>query len=485
MGKRHVVKDHILAKHPLLRQRLFGVPLAIQPAKLEVILSAVAPKIGLVYKPELIQDVGDQRQRSDLRVINGVAVIEVFGSLVHRSRGMSFGSGLTSFESLQQEFEAAVADQSIKAIVLQMDSPGGEVSGAFDFADSIFNARGQKPIIALVEDLAASAGFLIASAADEVVTTQTAEVGSVGVVAVHFDQSEANKMAGFKVTHVFEGARKIDGTPHAPLEGDALASIQAKLHEIMDIFVHTVSRNLNMDPAAVLATEADTFIGERGVEVGFASRVGTLKGVLQELAQDNGIGRPRFAQKGVDMNKFLKTLKPETLALIPEADQKGIESPEQLAEYFATRTQKAEATAAEVVEANKATVTELAKVREEKQVAKFDKIAAGFTHIKVESAKLGKVLRECSDALSDETYESLEDILTAADAQLKHSKLFAETGTSNGADASSALEQLNHIAKSHREEDPKLTQEAAFAKAIKENKTLYRTYRAEDRAAGA
>ena len=476
------MRKDILSKHPLLRQRLFGVPLAIQPAKLEAVLSAVAPRLGVDYQPDLEhQSVGDQRQRAELRVENGVAIIEVFGSLIHRSRGMSFGSGLTSFEELRHEIESALLDRSIKAIILQMDSPGGEVSGAFDLADVIFNARGQKPIVALVEDLAASAGFLIASAADEVVTTQTAEVGSVGVVAVHFDQSEANAMAGFKVTHVFEGARKIDGTPHAALEGEALAAIQAKLHDIMEIFVNKVSRNLGMNPADIIATEADTFIGERGVEVGFASRVGTLTSVLQELAQDNGPGRLTFARKGVDMNAFLETLKPETVAMIPEADREAITSPEELAEYFAARASAAEAKTVEISEAADITVTELAQVREEKATEKFEKLARGYENLTVQADKFGAVLRACSDKLTNEEFESLEEILNAADAQIKTGKLFAETGTGRGGDASTALEQLNAIARTHQDKEPGMTNEAAFAKAIKENKTLYRTYRAEDR----
>lgn len=454
--------------------------------KLEVVLSAIGPRVGVDYRPDLaIQSVGDQRQREDLRVENGVAVIEVFGSLIHRSRGMSFGSGLTSFEQLRGEFDAAMADNSVKAIVLQMDSPGGEVSGAFDLADVIFNARGRKPIVAVVEDLAASAGFLIASSADEVVTTQTAEIGSVGVLIVHIDQSEANALMGFKVTHVFEGARKIDGTPHAALEGEALASIQSKLHDVMEIFVSKVSRNLDMNPADVMATEADTFIGERGVEVGFAARVGTLTGVLQELAQDTGSRRIMLAQQGVDMNKFLETLKPATVAMIPEADRDAIETPEQLAEYFAERTAVAEAKSLEISESNVATVTELAKVREEKAIEQFEKLARGFGHLKFEVGKFGAVLRACSEKLSDEEFEQLDEVLRAANGQIKTANIFGERGTDQGGDASTALEQLNGIAKTHQDKNPGMTHEKAFAQAIKENKTLYRQHRAEVRGTSA
>ena len=122
--------------------------------------------------------------------------------MVHRVGGMEAMSGLQSTESVRQAIRAAVADPEVDSILLEIDSPGGEVDGTFDLADEVFEARGKKPIVAVATETAASGAFALASAADRLFLPRTGRVGSVGVFALHVDQSVRDANQGIKVTHI-------------------------------------------------------------------------------------------------------------------------------------------------------------------------------------------------------------------------------------------------------------------------------------------
>ena len=149
-----------------------------------------------------------------------VAVLSIRGPLAHHQ-----GSGLlqmllgntASYDTIRQDFRAALADDQISAIVFDIDSPGGTVAGCFDLVDEIFNARGAKRIVAVANESALSAAYAIASACDQIYVNRTASVGSIGVMAVHIDQSGADEQAGLKYTAIFSGDHKNDLSPHSAL----------------------------------------------------------------------------------------------------------------------------------------------------------------------------------------------------------------------------------------------------------------------------
>jgi ClpP class serine protease len=176
-----------------------------------------------------------------------------------------------------------------------VDSPGGEIGGLFDLTDRIAALRAEsgKPLWAVASENALSAAFAIASVADRLYVTRTAEVGSVGVVAIHVDESAADAMAGLKWTLIHAGARKIDGNPHEPLSGSARADIQADVDVLHAEFVALVAHNRDMSPDAVAATEAAIYRGQRGINIGFADRIGTVDRALADLAESLASPRPR------------------------------------------------------------------------------------------------------------------------------------------------------------------------------------------------
>ncbi len=270
--------------YPHLASRLFNTPLAITENKARIIQSVVARRFDLQslflpgsgslgfakMSPSLDTPNADSRP---YQLVGGAAIIGVTGSLVHKSSYLDAMSGVTGYDNIRQQFLYALDDPSVQGIVFDCDSPGGECSGCFDLVDTIYEVRGEKPICAILSECAFSAAYAIASAADEIIVPRTGGTGSVGVIYMHADFSEALEDSGVKVTIIKYGKRKADGNEVKPLSDEALARFQADIDVMGEMFVDTVARNRGMKVSDVRDTEASTFLGAAGVEVGFADAV--------------------------------------------------------------------------------------------------------------------------------------------------------------------------------------------------------------------
>ena len=268
---------------PHLAARLFGVPLAIHRPKLDVILSVLGARVGLA---DLAAPVGYTPAARALGPPSGkVAVIPIHGTLVRRTSGIEAESGLASYTGIAAQLDAALASPEIAAILLDIDSPGGESGGVFDLADRIRAASEVKPVWAVANDMAFSAAYALASAATRVFVARTGGVGSIGVIAMHVDQSVKDAQDGVRYTAVFAGERKNDLNPHEPISNDAHAVLKAEVDRIYDLFVETVARHRGLDADAVRATEAGLFFGPDAVATGLADAVGSLDDALTQLTQ--------------------------------------------------------------------------------------------------------------------------------------------------------------------------------------------------------
>ncbi|MBH1522952.1 S49 family peptidase [Stenotrophomonas maltophilia] len=212
-----------------------------------------------------------------------IGVINLSGAMVNRPMPGASGPGPVSYAAVRDFFDELLNDDAVTSIILRLDTPGGMASGCFDLVDHIFEARGRKPMYALVDDHAYSAGFALASACDEIWVSRTGGVGSVGVVRFHHDWSGNNAQIGLKVTPLFAGARKVDFNPNFPLSEEAHAEAMADLEDMYTLFVDTVARNLDMQAEAVRATEAACYRGQAAVAVGFATRLGTWHDLIAHL----------------------------------------------------------------------------------------------------------------------------------------------------------------------------------------------------------
>ena len=268
---------------PHLAARLFGVPLAIHRPKLDVILSVLGARVGLA---DLAAPVGYTPAARALGPPSGkVAVIPIHGTLVRRTSGIEAESGLASYTGIAAQLDAALASPEIAAILLDIDSPGGESGGVFDLADRIRAASEVKPVWAVANDMAFSAAYALASAATRVFVARTGGVGSIGVIAMHVDQSVKDAQDGVRYTAVFAGERKNDLNPHEPISNEAHAVLKAEVVRIYDLFVETVARHRGLDADAVRATEAALFFGPDAVATGLADAVGSLDDALTQLTQ--------------------------------------------------------------------------------------------------------------------------------------------------------------------------------------------------------
>jgi len=285
-------------KYPLLASLVFGQAHMIEPGKLDVILRVLADRMDMQLDMSERVPIGafddpnkfaptqvDAKRDACADVGSGVAVLSVGGTLVHRASSLDAMSGLTSYAQLSSAFNAMLGNSQIAHIVLDVNSPGGSVNGAFDFADEIFSARGRKPITAIVDESAYSAAYAIASAADEIVVPRTGGVGSIGVVAAHLDRSEANERQGIKVNYVYAGARKIDGNPNAPLSDEAHAELKAEVDRIYGLFVETVARNRGLSVDAVRGTEAGVFRGPAAIDHRLADRVQAPRDAMRAIVE--------------------------------------------------------------------------------------------------------------------------------------------------------------------------------------------------------
>ncbi len=272
-------------KHlPHLATRVFDTPLLIAPQKLEVILGVLGPHFGLDVPAPVAAAAIEAASRKPYEVTSeGIAIIPIEGTLVHKAHGMDAVSGMRSYVDIQQEVEDAATDPAVKGILLDVDSPGGEVAGVFELADTIYAARSAKPIVAVANANALSAAYLLASGAQRVYAGQSSSLGSVGVIASHLDVTGSDEKLGFKYTILHAGARKADFNPHVPLSEDARSTIEAELSRTYGLLVTAVARNRGLPEAAVRETEAARYFGQDAVNVRFADRAGTRQNALDDL----------------------------------------------------------------------------------------------------------------------------------------------------------------------------------------------------------
>ena len=267
---------------PHMAARLFGAPLMIHRPKLEVILAVLGPRIGLAQSAVPANPI---TSRTAPTGATGIAVLPIYGTLVRRTVGLEAESGMASYQELATMLDTAVADPNVAAILLDIDSAGGESGGVFDLADRVAAAAKRKPVWALANDMAFSAAYAIGSAASRFIVTRTGGVGSIGVIAMHADQSVKDAKDGVRYTTVFAGARKNDLNPHEPISDEAHAFLKNEVERVYGLFVETVSRNRGVSADAVRATEASIYYGADAVAAGLADAVGTFDDVLAEFTE--------------------------------------------------------------------------------------------------------------------------------------------------------------------------------------------------------
>jgi signal peptide peptidase SppA len=263
-----------------LLMRLSDTPLAIHPTywrRMRAVLDGTESREALTAQL--------QKRAPRFQSTKGIAVIPVVGPIFHRADAMmEFFFGATSVEQIGANVKAAQEDPDIDGILFDVDSPGGEVSGVADLSDLIFEARASgKPMLAVANEDMYSAAYWIASSANQVVLPRTAGVGSIGVRAMHVDQSKMLANLGVDITEIVSGEKKNQFSPFQPLSEEARADLQAEVDRLARLFEGVVARNRGLSPKAVRAFQAGTLHGPDAVEAKLADAVLVADDALNAL----------------------------------------------------------------------------------------------------------------------------------------------------------------------------------------------------------
>lgn len=224
-------------------------------------------------------------ERTGAHMAGSVAVVPVYGLLSKRMSLMSEMSGGTSYDQLESDLAELLRDRDVSSIVLDIDSPGGEVDGLPEFAAFLRSARSVKPIVAQVNSLAASAAYWIASQASEIVVTTSGEVGSIGVYTAHQDVSGAMDKQGVRTTLISAGKFKVEGNPYEPLGEEARASVQDHVDAYYAMFLDDVAKGRGTTAEAVATGygEGRTFLAKPALAAGMVDRIETLGATVGRL----------------------------------------------------------------------------------------------------------------------------------------------------------------------------------------------------------
>lgn len=247
--------------------------------------------------------------RNDRRTDDDVAIISVQGPLEHHA-----GWCWESFESVVGRVERAMSGQDVveealaaeqhraltemrepkevdtrprpaRAVILRIDSPGGEAAGSMSTHRALRRLRKRfgVPLYAYADELAASAAYALASAADEIWLPDTGMVGSIGVIATLFDRTQQNHQMGLAIELVTSGKYKADNHADRPISDGVRARMQRRVDDLADVFFETVAKARGGDAKSVSDLEAALFSGQKAVEAGLADGVADFQKFLRTV----------------------------------------------------------------------------------------------------------------------------------------------------------------------------------------------------------
>lgn len=241
-----------------------------------------------------------------------VAIVPVYGTISARAGMMSRSSGGTSVEEITGMLRDAQANADVNSIILDVDSPGGTVDGVFELSSEIRAMRqsngGAKPIVAVANTMAASAAYLIASAADEIVVAPSGQVGSIGVILPHIDRSVSEQTAGVKTTLIHAGKYKTEGNPFEPLTDESRAAMQQRVDEYYGMMKADIAkgRGVSVDLVSRGYGEGRMLLARPALKEGMVDRIDTLDSTVRRLARGGAV-RPRGTAEASMPNQDMAT----------------------------------------------------------------------------------------------------------------------------------------------------------------------------------
>ncbi|ECJ2443421.1 S49 family peptidase [Salmonella enterica subsp. diarizonae] len=274
---------------PHIISQATNAPLLLEPAYARVFFCALGRESGAgsLQIPQNLESLdqagmelvtgnymsGDKPRARFYQVVNGIAVLPVSGTLVHKLGGMRPFSGMTGYDGITARLQQAMDDPEVKGVLLDIDSPGGQAAGAFDCADMIYRLGEQKTVWALANDLSCSAAMLLASACSRRLVTQTSRIGSIGVVMAHTSYASLLEQEGIDITLIYSGSHKVDLSETRELPESVRMDYQQRMDDARMMFAEKVAQYTGLSVDAVMATEAAIYDGQAGIDVGLADEM--------------------------------------------------------------------------------------------------------------------------------------------------------------------------------------------------------------------
>lgn len=319
--------------------RIFGAPLLVLPERAFAIADVFNKYVTGEHKLHAMEDHQETEQQRAEReqarrqvayagiqlqnkpekpyalTASGIALLPVIGTLVQRGSWMDAESGLQSYDNVASLLERSMSDPDVRAILFEVDSPGGEVGGLFDLAGRIRAASKKKPIWSSAVESAYSAGYAILASGEHAYAALTGGVGSIGALMLHVDQSKRDSMMGYAYTYIASGTKKAEGNPHEPLSKGMLAWAQNEVNRTGELFARTVASYRSIQVEDVLATEAGLLTPLEAVDGGYIDGVAGLLEVAAmldaELRQPGSTAATRSAARTSLQEKKAMTTKQE------------------------------------------------------------------------------------------------------------------------------------------------------------------------------
>ncbi len=232
--------------------------------------------------------------------IGDVTVVDIRGPLHQHDDGWC-----DSYEAISARV-ATACESACRAIVLRVDSPGGDAAGCFDTARSLRAqcAAAGKPLYAHVDGKACSAAYALASSAEHICLSDAALVGSIGVISCRDDVSAMNAARGLRVAFVTSGARKADGHPDQPITDAELKEAQILVDSMAGVFFELVGEMRGLDAKGVAALDAKLFHGEAAISAGLADDVSSFDELLASIANGDPTMKPQAKADDKDKSPY-------------------------------------------------------------------------------------------------------------------------------------------------------------------------------------
>ncbi|WAC26416.1 S49 family peptidase [Ancylobacter sp. SL191] len=280
---------------------VLGTAWAMLPEALETMLSIalrendITPEALEAYRAQSVGRAETLEQR------DGVAVLNAIGPLFRRANLFTAMSGATSYEIMRRDLQVALDDPALRAVLLNLDTPGGDANGIDELAKAVSAGRSVKPIVAYVGGQAASAGYWLASAASEIVVSDTATLGSIGVVLSVTKREASSGAKSFEFVSSQSPLKRVD-----PETESGASELQRLANDLGQVFVESVATNRGRTVEQVMADfgKGGMLVGAKAVAAGLADRLGTFEGTLAQL-QNSGRSPGRFTRsaRGTKMSE--------------------------------------------------------------------------------------------------------------------------------------------------------------------------------------